>query len=165
MALETKLADASLDNVTLRDPSAVDHKTTFDALATLAPHVDWASYFSGAHLPTSDLNVMEPKFLSAVDRELTATPMKDWKIYLKAQLLESAADSLSAPFVNESFLFTSFLTGAKSPSRAGNSAWSRRINCSARRSAGSTSRSISRRPRRHACRSSCTTSCSPCTTS
>ena len=115
MALETKLADASLDNVTLRDPAAVDHKTTFDALATLAPHVDWASYFSGAHLPKSDLNVMEPKFLTAVDRELTATPMKDWKVYLEAQLLESAADSLSAPFVNESFLFTSFLTGAKEP--------------------------------------------------
>jgi endothelin-converting enzyme/putative endopeptidase len=58
---------------------------------------------------------MEPKFLSVVDRELTATSLKDWKTYLEAQLLQSAADSLSAPFVDESFLFTSFLTGAKEP--------------------------------------------------
>ena len=115
MALETKLAEASLDNVALRDPAAIDHRMTFDALKTLTPHMDWAAYFDGAHLPTSELNVAEPKFVTAVDRELTATPLKDWKTYLKAQLLQSAANSLSSPFVNESFLFTSFLTGAKEP--------------------------------------------------
>ena len=39
MGMETKLAEASLDNVALRDPAATDHNTTFAQLQALAPHV------------------------------------------------------------------------------------------------------------------------------
>src|SRR5579864_7052887 len=45
MTMETKLAEASLDNVALRDPSATDHNTTFAQLQALAPHFDWTAYF------------------------------------------------------------------------------------------------------------------------
>ena len=41
MAMETKLAEASLDNVALRDPAATDHNTTFAQLQAMAPHLDW----------------------------------------------------------------------------------------------------------------------------
>ena len=37
LAMEKELATASLDNVSLRDPHAVDHKTSFAELAKLAP--------------------------------------------------------------------------------------------------------------------------------
>ena len=45
MPMETKLAEASLDNVALRDPAATDHNTTFAQLQAMAPHLDWAAYF------------------------------------------------------------------------------------------------------------------------
>ncbi|HWX55722.1 MAG TPA: M13 family metallopeptidase [Verrucomicrobiae bacterium] len=112
--METSLAGASLDNVTLRDPQATDHKTSFSDLQKLTPALDWNAYFQAAGLPHDDLNVEEPKFLQEVDRQLRETSLADWKTYLKWQLLDSAAGSLSAPFVEASFNFHGrFLNGAK----------------------------------------------------
>jgi len=106
MVMETKLAEASLDNVALRDPAATDHNTTFAQLQAMAPHVDWAGYFRHQQIPTDvDMNVDEPKFLEEVDRQMHETPLADWKLYLKWQLLNSVANSLSAPFVEENFAF------------------------------------------------------------
>ena len=115
MAMETKLAEASLDNVALRDPAATDHNTTFAQLQAMAPHFDWAGYFKHRQFPTDvDMNVDQPKFLQEVDRQIQQTPLADWKVYLKWQLLESAANSLSTPFVEESFAFNGkYLGGAK----------------------------------------------------
>jgi endothelin-converting enzyme/putative endopeptidase len=106
MGMETKLAEASLDNVALRDPAATDHNTTLAQLQALAPHVDWAVYFKVQQLPADvDMNVDEPKFMQEVDRQMQQTPLADWKIYLKWHLLNSVANSLSAPFVEEEFAF------------------------------------------------------------
>jgi putative endopeptidase len=106
MAMETKLAEASLDNVALRDPAAVDHNTTLAQLQALAPHVDWVAYFKYKQIPTDvDMNVDQPKFMQEVDRQMQQTPLADWKVYLKWQLLNSVANSLSAPFVEENFAF------------------------------------------------------------
>jgi endothelin-converting enzyme/putative endopeptidase len=106
MTMETKLAEASLDNVTLRDPSATDHNTTFAQLQAMAPHVDWASYLKHKQLPTNvDMNVDQPKFMQEVDRQMQQVSLADWKLYLKWQLLNSVASSLSTPFVEEDFAF------------------------------------------------------------
>ena len=111
--MEKKLAEASLDNVALRDPQATDHKTTFADLKKLAPAVDWNGYFDGAKLSRADLNVTEPKFLQEVDRQFRETSLADWKTYLKWQFLHAAADQLSDPFVNENFAFYGkYLNGA-----------------------------------------------------
>jgi endothelin-converting enzyme/putative endopeptidase len=115
MAMETKLAESSLDNVALRDPANTDHNTTFAQLQAMAPHFDWAGYFRHKQLPTDvDLNVDQPKFLQEVDRQIQQTPLADWKVYLKWQLLNSVADSLSAPLVEENFAFNGkYLAGAQ----------------------------------------------------
>ncbi|HEY6371251.1 MAG TPA: M13 family metallopeptidase [Candidatus Sulfotelmatobacter sp.] len=106
MSMETKLAEASLDNVALRDPSATDHNTTFAQLQAMTPHVDWAGYFKHKQIPTDvDMNVDQPKFMQEVDRQIQQTALADWKVYLKWQLLDSVANSLSAPFVEENFAF------------------------------------------------------------
>jgi endothelin-converting enzyme/putative endopeptidase len=115
MGMETKLAEASLDNVTLRDPAATDHNTTFAQLEAMAPHVDWAGYFKHKQIPTDvDLNVDQPKFMAEVDRQIQHTSLADWKLYLKWQLLNSVASSLSTPFVEEDFAFNgNYLAGVK----------------------------------------------------
>jgi len=113
-AFETKLAEASLDRTTLRDPKATDHKTSFADLQKLAPRFDWAAYFDTFGLPRADLNVQQPAFVQRLDRTLGDTPLADWKTYLKWRLLRTAAPSLSAPFVEESFAFNNrYLEGAK----------------------------------------------------
>jgi len=115
MGMETKLAEASLDNVALRDPSATDHNTTLAQLQAMAPHVDWAAYFKHKQIPNDvDMNVDQPKFMQEVDRQMQETPLADWKLYLKWHLLNSSAESLSAPFVEEEFAFNGkYLAGLK----------------------------------------------------
>lgn len=106
MAMETKFAEASLDNVTLRDPSATDHNTTFSQLQAMAPHFDWVAHFQRKQLPQSvDMNVDQPKFMQEFDRQLQQTSLADWKVYLKWQLLNSTAEALSAPIVEEDYAF------------------------------------------------------------
>lgn len=114
MGFETKLAEASLDNVALRDPKNTDHKTAFADLRKLSPRFDWDGYFKAGRLPKADLNVREPKFLQEVDRQLGETPVAEWKTYFKWQVLHAAAPDLSAAFVDENQAFyRKYLGGVK----------------------------------------------------
>ena len=106
MTMETKFAEASLDRVLLRNPSATDHNTTFAQLQAMVPHFDWAGYFQHKQLPQDvDMNVDQPKFMQEFDRQLQQTSVADWKVYLKWNLLNSMAEALSAPIEREDFEF------------------------------------------------------------
>jgi putative endopeptidase len=113
LSLETRLAESALDSATAADLAATDHKTSFADLKRLAPHIEWDAYFSEAKLPKTELSVSEPKYLAQLDGEFADTPVATWKLYLKWQLLDAAAPSLSQAFVEESFNFKNkFLGGA-----------------------------------------------------
>ncbi|GAH56162.1 unnamed protein product, partial [marine sediment metagenome] len=48
------------------------------------------------------------------DKELKSTPVAQWRSYLEWQVLNAAADSLSAAFVEQNFAFNGkYLSGAK----------------------------------------------------
>ena len=111
LALETRLAEASLAPAAAADPAATAHKLTFAQLR--AARFDWERYFTEAGLPRADVNVAEPAFLERVDRELQSTPVEVWRAYLAWQLLESASPWLGRPFAEESFAFRDkYLGGA-----------------------------------------------------
>ncbi|HET7842646.1 MAG TPA: M13 family metallopeptidase [Xanthomonadales bacterium] len=113
-AFEKRLAQASLDNVALRDPKQQDNMTQFADLEKAAPHFGWGAYFDAAHMPKAALNVTQPKFVAQVDEELASTPVADWQAYLEWHVLNAAADSLSQAFIDENFAFNGkFLSGAK----------------------------------------------------
>ena len=77
--METEIAQASLDNVSLRDPKATDHKMSFADLQKLTPNFNWTTYYQRAGLRTEDLNVTEPRFLVEFNRQLASTSIADWK--------------------------------------------------------------------------------------
>lgn len=113
-AFEKRLAEAQLTNVQLRDPKLTDNKMAPGVLQALTPHFDWAAYFRRTAIPPGNLNVTQPKFLTAVERELTDTPLAAWRTYLKWHLINTAAPYLSAPLVEQNFAFYSqYLGGAK----------------------------------------------------
>jgi len=113
-AFEKRLAEASLDNVALRDPMQQDHKTKFADLDKIAPSFGWAAYFDSGKMPHADLNVTQPKFIAEFDKELKSTPLPQWRTYLEWHVLNAAADTLSKDFVEENFEFNGkYLTGAK----------------------------------------------------
>jgi putative endopeptidase len=105
MTFETALAKASLDNVALRDPHATDHVGTLDALEKAAPSFDWKAFIKSTGVAPSDVNMEQPAFMAEVQRQLSSTSIADWKVYLRWQLLNSAARILSEPFVNANFEF------------------------------------------------------------
>ncbi len=114
IALETKLAGASLDNVALRDPRNTDHKMTAAQLRALTPRFDWSAYFQATGVSAAAMNVAEPKFLAEMDRQLSRASIAQWRTYLEWHLLSAAASSLSRPFVEQEFAFYGrFLEGAR----------------------------------------------------
>jgi endothelin-converting enzyme/putative endopeptidase len=105
LALELRLAAASLDATSAADPAATDHTMAFAGLKTLAPHLEWDRYFDEAKMPHRTVNVAEPRLLQALDQALVATPVGTWRQYLKVQLLEAFAPSLASSLANEHFAF------------------------------------------------------------
>lgn len=115
MSIETKLAEASLTDVEMRDPQKVYHKMGMDELASLTPNFSWAQYFKEiGQTNIQSVNVMTPKFFAAMSEDFKAIPLHDWKVYLRWQLVNAVAGALSGPFVNEDFAFNgAVLQGTK----------------------------------------------------
>ena len=106
LRIETALAKATLTRVDQRDPHKLDHTMTVAALAQSAPAFDWAAYFRLSGMPAgAKLNVAQPAFAQAVSAQLRATPVADWKTYLRWHLVHSKARSLPKDFVAADFDF------------------------------------------------------------
>jgi putative endopeptidase len=116
MAIETKLADASLTRVEMRDPARIYHRMTVAQVKELAPAYDWDGYMKKLGVAAkTDINVATPDFFTkAVNPMLTSVPVSDWQTYLRWHVINSTAPALSAAFVDEDFNFKGkVLQGAK----------------------------------------------------
>lgn len=114
LRMETQFARAALDNVSQRNPKAMDNKRSFADLRKLTPTFDWRAYYDASGLQPGAVNVVELRLMEEFERQLRATALADWRTYLRWHVLDSAAPSLSAPFVQEEFDFRSaYLRGAK----------------------------------------------------
>jgi putative endopeptidase len=106
LALETRLAEASMTRVERRNPDNTYHRKTLDEVAKLTPNFSWSGYLEDLNAPpVVAINVAQPAYFEAVNRELAATPLSAWKAYLRWHLVHSAAPSLSRAFVEENFAF------------------------------------------------------------
>lgn len=115
MALETEIAKVSMTVVERRDPVKTYNKMELAKLKELTPNFSWDAYLKNVSAPQMDaINVSQPDFFKAVDGLLVTVPLSDWKAYLRWQLINNAAPTLSAKFVEENFnFFGRTLTGAK----------------------------------------------------
>jgi putative endopeptidase len=115
LKIETALATASMKNTDLRDPDKTYHKLMLADLRALTPNFSWEAYFKAVgHPELKEINVGQPDFFKALDAQLAATPLDDWKTYLRWHLVHSAAPGLPERFVAEDFAFSGkTLTGAK----------------------------------------------------
>ena len=115
MALETEWAKASMDRVARRDPKNRDHKMTHEALLQLAPNFDFDTYLKAVDSPSfTQLNVGNPDFFKQLNDKIASTSVDDLKTYLRWRVLNSTAQLLSSPFVDETFRFGGqYMRGAK----------------------------------------------------
>ncbi|MDY7537186.1 M13 family metallopeptidase [Undibacterium sp. 5I1] len=109
IALETRLAKASMSKVDLRDPKASYHLMDVNGLSKLSKldgSAKWANYFKDIGLvDPAQFNVGQPQFIAEAGRMLNTLPLPQWKTYLRWQLANANAKDLSSAFVNANFDF------------------------------------------------------------
>ena len=115
MAIETKLAVASLTRVERRDPYKLKNRFTREKLIALTPRFQWNAYWAQSDLPAfADLNVTEPKFFSVLDEALRKNKVGEWRAYFRWHLVHAYAPYLSSPVEKSRFEFYSaYLRGLK----------------------------------------------------
>ena len=115
LTIETQLAQNSKTRVERRDPESNYHKMDPAGLRALTPDFSWDTYFRNVGFANiHEVNVGQPEFFKALDKQLKSVPISDWKIYLRWHLIRASAPALSGKFVDENFNFYGrTLTGAK----------------------------------------------------
>lgn len=112
MAIETRLAQASMSRLDMREAEATYHPMTLQEVKALTPDFSWNVLFEIIGIGDErnfekGINVGQPEFFKEVNRMLTDVSVNDWKNYLKWNLMRSSADKLSKPFADESFNYYS----------------------------------------------------------
>jgi len=106
LALETRLAKASMTRVEQRDPNAIYHAMTLAQLKAAAPGFPADPYLKALGVPAPDRFVVrQPAFLAELGRMMRDLPADQWRVYLRWTLLRNAAPALSSAFEQEAFAF------------------------------------------------------------
>jgi putative endopeptidase len=116
LALETRLAKASLTITEQRDPQNLNHPTDVAAFSKELTHFPLVEYGTALHAPVAGkLNDAEPKFFAEFNALLADTPVEAIKVYLRWHLLHDyASTSLPESFDKETWNFYSHtLNGAE----------------------------------------------------
>ncbi len=127
LRIETALANAQLTRVERRDPHKTYHMMKLTELVKLTPAIEWPVFFAiqtsplprpatpgaprvltritGDHLGFSELNVAQPEFMKALQRELATESLPALKAYLRFHLMNGAALYLPKPVEQAHFAF------------------------------------------------------------
>lgn len=114
MAIETRIAKASYDQVKLRDVDANYHKMTYNDLVRQFPGIDWGNTFLAQGFPTFNyVDVGQPEPIHEVEKILAETSLDDLKAYSEAHCVMGASSQLSDEFRTAKFNFMKVMTGVQ----------------------------------------------------
>lgn len=105
LRIETRLATAAFDNVTLRDPQLNYNKMPMADLKALVPQIDWDAYWNGLGISTDEISVGQVKHLQEVGKIIESEPLADIIAYLQWQTIDGAASYLSDELSAQNFEF------------------------------------------------------------
>ncbi|WP_323787322.1 M13 family metallopeptidase [Psychroserpens sp.] len=116
LAMETKLAEPRLDKVAMRDARNYNNPLTVADLQNMTPAIDWNKFVADMGI-TKDLgtiNVMQPKYMAALNDFLKTTSIEDIKTLMHWSTLDNAAGFLSTEIEKANWEFyAKTLNGAK----------------------------------------------------
>lgn len=112
--LEKLLAQAQKGRVEMRDPYKTYNKFQVADFSKITNGLNWKDILMTLQVNGQDsILVNNPAFFTEVANLLQSVPLDSWKIYLKWNVLKSAAPFLSKDFEETSFSFNKALTGQK----------------------------------------------------
>ncbi|WP_018621459.1 M13 family metallopeptidase [Spirosoma luteum] len=109
--IEKQLATAHKTNIERREVKANYNKMAVADMAKKQPDLRWTTLLTDLGVRADSVNVAQPGYYDKLNTLLTAIPIDDWKVYLKAHALTNYATYLSQPFVDANFAYTKLLTG------------------------------------------------------
>lgn len=114
IAIETRIAKVSYDQVKLRDIDANYHKMSYNQLVNNFPGIDWGNVFLASGFPAFDaVDVGQPEPIHEVEKILADTPLDDLKTYAEAKVITGATSQLSDEFRKTAFALSQVMTGVK----------------------------------------------------
>lgn len=116
LGIETLIARAWSDRVSMRDPNSRYHIFTKAELSALSSW-GWETYFKDIGAPAFEtINVTVPAFIKRIPSIFSETPIETWKAYFTYQLLRHSAPQLTGSFESEAFDFWErYLLGVRHP--------------------------------------------------
>ncbi|XKT74253.1 MAG: M13 family metallopeptidase [Patescibacteria group bacterium UBA2163] len=107
LALETRIARASMSRTDTRDIEKIYNKKTRAALKRLASDINWDQYFKtlGVDKKVTSLIVYQPAFFEKLNALLKTISLSTWKTYLYFSALDDAAPLLSKKYIDCAFDF------------------------------------------------------------
>lgn len=117
--LETALAAAWSDLVSVRDPHRSDTVMTWTALREHAPDFDWVSWANGYgadETMVGEVVVGQPQFVAELGRLWRSGPLDHWKAWLALRLVSACAPYLNRDVAEADFDFSGrILSGTPHP--------------------------------------------------
>lgn len=115
LAFETKISEAELTRVEMRDDRKTYNPMPVSKLKTIATTIDWDAYFAKTGLKNIDsVVVLQPKALARMNDLLKQTPIEDVKAYLTWNLINGSASVLSPALEKANWeFFGKVLSGAQ----------------------------------------------------
>jgi putative endopeptidase len=116
MALETSLAKHSWTRTQRRDANATYNKMTREEFAKVISDFDWNRYLeaAGYRKDINDFIINHPSYFEGFNTVYTETDLETWKNYLRYNLLNSYATSLTKDIVQLNFdFYRGTLSGVK----------------------------------------------------
>lgn len=108
LAIDTQLAAGHWERAETRDVQKTYNLHTVDELKALCPAFDWDAYVTnlgGNEQTIAEVCVRQPSYLAHLSTVLESVPLEDWKAWLLAHVLRSAAPYLTDDFVETNFDF------------------------------------------------------------
>jgi putative endopeptidase len=109
--IEKQLAKSHKTNVERRNVQENYNKFSVSELNTRQDAIEWSSMLEILGADADSVNVSQPAYYDTLNTLLKSTPLKDWKVYLKASSIGSHAAILSKPFQDATFEYTKILSG------------------------------------------------------
>jgi len=109
--IEKQLAKSHKTRIERRDVQKNYNKLSIASLDKSQKNIGWNKMLTVLGAEADSVDVSQPAYYEALNKMLTSVPLKDWKVYLKANSIGSHADILSTPFQDASFQYSKVLSG------------------------------------------------------
>lgn len=109
--IDKQIAASHRTRVERRDVITNYNKMALKYLENTQPNIGWADLLKNIGAQTDSIDVAQPGYYVKLNELLKSVPITNWKVYLKATILDGYASDLSKPFVDATFEYSKVISG------------------------------------------------------